>query len=346
MDESGDRQWAGPLGPLLAIPGVTDVLVQEPRRAWIDASGGLQMVGVDLEDAAAVRALAVRMAGAGGRRLDDAAPVVDARLPDGSRLHAVLPPLAPDCAAISLRTVRARAFTMDDLVASGMVTGPLGQVLRAMVARHLSVLVTGATGSGKTTLLASLLSLVDPGERILVIEEAGELRPDHPHVVRLVERRANIEGTGAVGLPTLVREAMRMRPDRVVLGECRGAEVREVLSVFNTGHRGGFATLHANAPADAPARLVALGALAGLDQRTVELQAAIAFDAVVHVARDERGVRRVTELAEFVRAPSGDLACAPLLTRRGPAWEAGASWDPFAARLGIEDGVGRVARAA
>ncbi|WP_234985633.1 TadA family conjugal transfer-associated ATPase [Demequina sp. NBRC 110051] len=336
MDGPGDApQWAGPLGSLLALPGVTDVLVQEPRRAWIDRGGGLQMVGVDLPDSAAVRALAVRMAGAGGRRLDDAAPVVDARLPDGTRLHAVLPPLSPECAAISLRTVRQRALDMDDLVASGMVTGQLGRVLRAMVARHLSVLVTGATGSGKTTLLASMLSLVDPAERILVIEEAGELRPDHPHVVRLIERRANIEGSGAVGLPTLVREAMRMRPDRVVLGECRGAEVREVLSVFNTGHRGGFATLHANSTADVPARLVALGALAGLDQRTVELQAAIAFDAVVHVERDGASVRRVAQVATLSRSGAGDLVAVPALTRGSRGWEAGPAWAALGEGLGL-----------
>ncbi|WP_084079242.1 TadA family conjugal transfer-associated ATPase [Demequina sp. NBRC 110057] len=337
MDADEERPWAGPLAPLLAMPGVTDVLVQEPGVAWIDSGGALAPVTVDLPDVEAVRALAVRMAGAGGRRLDDAAPLVDARLPDGTRLHAVLPPLAPDCAAISLRSVRARALDMDDLVASGMVTGPLGRVLRAMVARRLSVLVTGATGSGKTTLLASLLSLVDPGERLLIIEEAGELRPAHPHVVRLVERRANIEGSGAVGLPTLVREAMRMRPDRVVLGECRGAEVREVLSVFNTGHRGGFATLHANTPADAPARLVALGSLAGLDQRTVELQAAIAFDVVVHVERDA-GVRRVARVATLVRSADASLTAVDALTWERGRWVEGPAWETLGPRLGVELG--------
>ncbi len=323
------------MASLLALPGVTDVLIHEPGRAWIDRGRGLEPRPVDLADAAAVRALAVTMASAGGRRLDDACPLVDARLPDGTRLHAALPPLSPECTAISLRRVRATALTLDDLAVGGMLSGPSVPLVRELVRRRCSGLITGATGSGKTTLLASLLSEVDPSERILIIEEAGELQPTHPHVVRLVERRANIEGTGAIGMPMLVREALRMRPDRVVLGECRGPEVRDVLTAFNTGHRGGFATLHANSPQDAPARLVALGALAGMDQRTVEAQAAIAFDVVLHVER-VRGARRLGSIAVFERGDDGLRAIEAVgWTARG--WREGPGWGSLVRAMGGEE---------
>lgn len=324
--------WAGPLAEVLDLPGVTDVLVQEPGVAWVDRGRGLERWPVNLPSEQEVRALAVTMAGAGGRRLDDASPLVDARLPDGTRLHAALPPVSPECAAISLRRVRTRALSLDDLAAGGMVSGASVPLLRELVRRRCSALVTGATGSGKTTLLASLLSEVDPAERILIIEEAGELQPSHPHVVRLVERRANIEGSGAIGLPLLVREAMRMRPDRVVLGECRGPEVRDVLSVFNTGHRGGFATLHANSPEDVPARLTALGALAGMDQRTVELQARIAFDVVLHVER-AAGVRRLASIAVFEQGSEG-LRCVEALGWTPRGWRQGDGWAALSTAIG------------
>lgn len=288
--------FAGPLRALLEIPGVTDVLVNGPADVWIDRGVGLERATANLGTAADVRELAVRFAALGGRRLDDACPVVDARLPDGTRLHAALPPVVEGCASISLRTVRRGALTLGDLELGGMLAPALTPVLEALVASRASLLITGATGSGKTTLLASLLSLVDPRERIVVIEEAGEVNPDHPHVVRLVERRANVDGAGEVRVARLVREALRMRPDRIVLGECRGAEVRDVLTALNTGHRGGMATLHANAPADVPARLAALGALAGMDGRAVDLHAAAAFQAVIHLDKTAGG-RRITDVS-------------------------------------------------
>lgn len=287
-------------------PGVTDVLVNGPGDVWIDRGLGLERWTPPPGDAGGmvstgeVRELAVRLASLGGRRLDDACPMVDARLPDGSRLHAVLPPLSQDCAVLSLRAVRAHALTLDDMVLAGTVAPPLAPLLTGLVAGHASILVTGATGAGKTTLLATLLSLVDPRERIVVIEEAGEVTPRHPHVVRLIERRANVDGAGAVGLDRLVREALRMRPDRVVLGECRGAEVREVMLALNTGHRGGFATLHANSVRDVPSRLVALAALAGMGERAAAMHAQSAFQAVIHVQRDA-GRRWVAELGVFAR---------------------------------------------
>jgi pilus assembly protein CpaF len=273
---------------------------------WVERSGRLVRTGDRLGSPADVRALAVRLAAAGGRRLDDAAPAVDARLPDGTRLHAVLPPLAGPCAVLSLRAVRARPFTLDELVAGGTVPPPVAPVLRALVDARANVLVTGSTGSGKTTLLATLLSLVPADQRIVVVEEAGELRPDHPHVLHLACRQANADGAGEVGLPRLVREALRMRPDRLVLGECRGAEVREVLTALNTGHEGGFATLHANAAADVPARLEALGALAGLGRDALGALAVAAFDAVLHLRRAPGGALVGRAGASDARAGASD----------------------------------------
>ena len=307
------------------------MLVHAPGEAWIDRGGGLEQVKVALQTADAVRALAVRLASAGGRRLDDASPVADARLPDGTRLHAVLPPVVPECAAISLRVVRQEALSLEDLAASGVIDGLAGRVLEALVRAHASLLVTGSTGSGKTTLMAALLSLVDRSERIVVIEEAGEIAPSHPHLVRLIERRPNVEGAGAVGLAQLVREALRMRPDRVVLGECRGVEIRDVLSAFNTGHAGSMTTLHANSSADVPTRLSTLGALAGLSERAVASQAAAAFDAVLHVERSASG-RRLVEIA-VPQMRAGTLVVEPALVRGvdgrfgpGPAVDALARW--------------------
>lgn len=290
------EHWAGELGPLLELPGVTDVLVHQPGEAWVDCGTGLRRVRIGPSTPDAVRAMAVRFALAGGARLDDASPVVDARLPDGTRLHAALPPIAVGCAAISLRTVREQALSLDDLVASAMVHADLVPLLEALVAHRVSIVVSGATGSGKTTLLASLLSLVPHDQRLVIIEEAGELTPTHPHVVRLVERKPNIEGAGAMALDRLVRESLRMRPDRLVLGECRGGEIKDVLAAFNTGHRGGLTTIHANSVRDVPARLTALGAMAGMPARAVDLQAAAAFDVLIAVTR-HGPLRAVDEIA-------------------------------------------------
>lgn len=313
-----------PLASLLALPGVTDVLVNGPGEVWVDRGFGCERAAVTFPGSDAVRALAVRLASVAGRRLDDAAPSVDARLPDGSRLHAVLPPVADGCTAISIRRVRAEPFALADLAVAGMVSPEVSRVLAALVAARASLLVTGGTGAGKTTLASTLLGLVDERERIVVVEEVGELNPAHPHVVRLVERRANVEGAGGVGLERLVREALRMRPDRIVLGECRGAELREVLTAYNTGHRGGLTTLHANSAADVPARLAALGALAGLPDRATHRLAAAGFDAVVHVERLPNGVRRVAEVAVLALGARGLLVRSALRDdgARGPGWDA------------------------
>ena len=325
---------AGRLQVLLDDPDVTDVLVNGPRDVWVERAGRLGRADVDLGGADDVRALAVRLAAAGGQRLDDASPAVDARLPDGTRLHAVLPPVAGACALISLRVVRSRAFTVEQLVASGTLAPTLVPVVRALVATRANLLISGATGSGKTTLLAALLSLVPHDERLVVVEEAGELAPAHPHVVRLVARHANIDGAGRVDLTDLVRHALRMRPDRIVLGECRGAEVREVLAALNTGHDGGCATVHANAAADVPARLEALAALAGMSREAVAAQAASAFDAVLHLRRSDR--RYVAEVGVVRRGEAGELevACALRVDPSGSTVP-GPAWSALADRLGL-----------
>ncbi|MEV6757334.1 TadA family conjugal transfer-associated ATPase [Streptomyces sp. NPDC051214] len=304
---------AGPLEALLADDSVTDVLVSAPDRVWVDRGGGLELTGVSFEDATAVRRLAQRLAAVAGRRLDDARPWVDARLPDGTRLHAVLPPVAVGSTCLSLRVVRPRAFTLAELTAAGTVPPGGDRVLRALIDARLSYVISGGTGSGKTTLLSALLGLVGPGERIVLAEDSAELRPDHPHVVRLESRPANQEGAGQVGLDDLVRQALRMRPDRLVVGEVRGAEVVHLLAALNTGHEGGCGTVHANAAGDVPARLEALGTAAGLDRVALHSQMAAALSVVIHLVRDRAGRRRIAEVHVLERNPSGLVVTVPAL---------------------------------
>ena len=303
---------AGPLAPLLGDARVTDVLVNGVQ-VWVDRGAGLQRVAVALRHPDEVRRLAQRLAAACGRRLDDGQPYADARLPDGTRLHAVLPPVATDGPYLSLRTFRQRPFSLPELVEHGTVAPTAAPVLAAVVAARLAYLVTGGTGSGKTTLLSTLLSLVPATERIVLVEDAAELRPVHPHVVGLQARTANVEGAGAVGLTDLVRQALRMRPDRLVVGECRGAEIVDLLGALNTGHEGGAGTLHANTPGDVPARLEALGLLGGLPRAALHAQVVAALQVVLQVRRTDRG--RVLESVS-VLLPSGDQRLATVV----PAW--------------------------
>ncbi|MGX9921554.1 TadA family conjugal transfer-associated ATPase [Streptomyces sp. NPDC002248] len=304
---------AGPLEPLLADPEVTDVLVSAPDRVWVERGGGLELSGVRFADAAAVRRLAQRLAAVAGRRLDDAHPWVDARLPDGTRLHAVLPPVAVGSACLSLRVVRPRALTLAELTAAGTIPPGGDTVLRALVAGRLSFLVSGGTGTGKTTLLSALLGLAGPAERLVLAEDSAELRPAHPHIVRLETRPANQEGAGRVTLQDLVRQALRMRPDRLVVGEVRGAEVVHLLAALNTGHEGGCCTVHANTASDVPARLEALGTAAGLDRAALHSQVAAALSVVLHLARDSAGRRRIAEIRVFARDPAGLVTTVPAL---------------------------------
>lgn len=326
------------LQPLLDDRDVTDILVNGPGQVWIDRGCGMekeeaasQALGQESE----VRALAVRLAAAAGQRLDDSSPMVDGTFAGGLRLHAVLPPLSAEGTLISLRTQKAVTFRLDELQATGMFPAQMRPVLDALVFRRANAMVSGATGSGKTTLLAALLAEVPGTERLLVIEESAELRPRHQHVVHLQVRRANVQGVGEIAMSELVRAAMRMRPDRIILGECRGAEVREVLSALNTGHEGGWATIHANSATDVPARLVALGALAGMGESVVAAQAASALDAVIHVERRPEG-RRIRQVAALERS-GGELRAATAIDLSSGSMRFGPAWPVLAQRLGLEE---------
>ncbi|MGR8009200.1 TadA family conjugal transfer-associated ATPase [Streptomyces hypolithicus] len=324
----------GTLEPLLADSSVTDVLVSAPDRVWVDRGVGLELTGVCFTDAAAVRRLAQRLAAVAGRRLDDARPWVDARLPDGTRMHAVLPPVSVGSTCLSLRVVRPKAFTLVELVDAGTLPPGGDRVLRALIDARLSYLISGGTGTGKTTLLSTLLGLVGPGERIVLAEDSAELRPDHPHVVRLESRPANQEGAGQVTIQDLVRQALRMRPDRLVVGEVRGAEVTELLAALNTGHEGGCGTVHANAAVDVPARLEALGAAAGLDRAALHSQLAAALAVVVHLVRDRGGRRRVAEVHVLERDAAGLVVTVPALRWGEDAFTYERGWGRLRALLG------------
>ncbi len=308
---------AGRLDDLLAEPGVTDVLVNGPDAVWVDRGGGLEPAGIRFESEEEVRRLAVRLAAMVGRRLDDASPFVDARLPDGTRVHAVLACIA-DRTCLSLRVPARTRFALEEWVARGSLTSLGASVLRGLVAGRAALLVSGGTGSGKTTLLASMLGEVDPAERLVIVEDSRELDPRHPHVVRMEGRTANAERVGSVTLTDLVRNALRMRPDRLVVGEVRGAELADLLAALNTGHEGGCGTVHANSAASVPARLEALGALGGLDRHALHAQASAGLDAVVHVrratGRGAAGRRWVEQIAALQADEGGLLRAVPALT--------------------------------
>lgn len=283
----------GPLVPVVAAD-VTDVLVNGPGEVWVDGSGGLRRVAVTaLDTEVQVRHLAQRLAAAGGRRLDDACPYVDVRLPGGVRVHAVLAALCRGGTHVSLRIPRPAPPRLPDLEALGAVTPAAARTLAAVMSAGEGVVVGGVTGSGKTTLLAALLAEVPTDQRIVVVEDAAELRIDHPHVVHLEARQPNVEGAGGIGLDVLVRQALRMRPDRLVVGEVRGDEVRDLLSALSTGHAGAT-TLHAASPHDVADRFGHLCEAAGLDASAAVRRFRGAVGALVHVERDATGRRRVT----------------------------------------------------
>lgn len=321
-----DLAGVGALAPLLADDAVTDVLVNGPDNVWVDRGHGPTRTPVALGGADELRRLAQRLVAMAGRRLDDASPCADVRLPDGTRLHAVLPPIATSGPYLSLRVFRQRPYTLHELTEAGTVPAEAADLLAAIVAARLAYLVTGATGAGKTTLLATMLGLVPDSERIVLVEDAPEIRPAHPHVVGLQARWSNVEGAGAVTLRDLVRHALRMRPDRLVVGECRGPEVVDLLSALNTGHEGGAGTLHANTPADVPARLEALGLLGGLPRVALHAQLAAALQVVVHLRRTPQG-RLLDEICVLLPAGPDRLVTAV------PAWRRAQGPGPAVAAL-------------
>jgi len=306
---------AGPLESLLRDPLVTDVLVNGPDAVWVDRGMGLEREGLRFESEADVRRLAQRLAAAAGRRLDEASPHVDARLRSGVRLHAVIPPLSVDGTAISLRVPSSQPLSLSALVAREAVDGRTAALLRGIVHARLALLVTGGTGTGKTTVLSALLSEVAEQERIVIVEDSTELAPHHPHVVRLQSRLPNVEGAGEVTGRDLVRQALRMRPDRIVVGEVRGAEVVDMLAAMNTGHEGGAGTIHANSPEDLPARLEALGIMAGLTREAVHALLGSAIDVVIHLRFDGARRRVIDGLHVLRRGPDGFVETMPALIR-------------------------------
>ena len=318
------------LAPLLRLPGITDILVNS-TRVWVDCGRGVEPIDDGFSSEEEVRALAITMAAICGKRLDDAVPIVDGILPMGVRVHAVIPPLSGEGTIISLRIPARGGLTLEQMRKGASIDDTTQQILSRMLEVRCNVLISGATGSGKTTLLSALLSSISVNERLICIEEISELHPAHPHVVHLQARQANTQGRGEVSLSELVRAAMRMRPDRIILGECRGGEVRDIMSALNTGHRGSFATIHANTPAEVPARLSALGALAGMSAEATHVQARAAFDLVVHMERSVGSYgntgRRVAQIGVF-GLERGELtcSCAYRIDRRGrgstgPVWE-------------------------
>ncbi|MDT7668777.1 MAG: pilus assembly protein CpaF [Pseudonocardiales bacterium] len=317
---------AGPLEPLLRDTRTTDVLVTSPDAVWVDRGDGLVRTDVRFADEASVRRLAQRLALGAGRRLDDASPYVDALLPgSGVRLHAVLAPIAADGTCLSLRTLRPAVHDLATLRRLGTVDDTGWALLRAIVAARLAFLIAGGTGAGKTTLLSALIGCVPAHERVVCVEDAEELRPAHPHVVRLVARPPNIEGAGEVVLRDLVRQALRMRPDRLIVGEVRGAEVCDLLAALNTGHEGGAGTVHANSTREVPARLEALAALGGMSPATLHSQLAAAVQVVLHVIRTGSGARRLGAVAVLGRVDGGLAA--------HPVWEYGRGWGAGRATL-------------
>jgi pilus assembly protein CpaF len=308
-----DLLGAGPLDPLLRADGVTDVLVNGCDEVYVDCGGGLQRASVRFPDDESVRRLAQRLAASAGRRLDDSSPYVDVRLADGTRFHAVLAPISRPGTCLSFRVPARVAMTLDDLVAAGSMSTDVADILRRLIRARRPFLVSGGTGSGKTTLLAALLSEVDEQERIVIVEDAAELRPAHPHVVSLEARQPNVEGAGEVPMRALVRQALRMRPDRLVVGEVRGAEVVDMLTALNTGHEGGCGTVHANGAADVPTRFEVLGVAAGLQREAVHAQLGAAFRLVLHLRRSADGLRRLTQVAVLSRGADGFVTAEPAL---------------------------------
>src|SRR4051812_28456488 len=298
----------GPLEPLLADPSVDEVMVNGASDVWVERGGRLARVGeVSFGGEAALMHSIERILAPLGRRVDEASPVCDARLADGSRVNVVIPPLALSGPCLTIRKFRRQGFSLDDLVANGTLAAPLASFLASCVRARASVLVSGGTGSGKTTTLGALSAAIPDGERIVTIEDAAELRLRQRHVVRLESRPPNVEGRGEVTIRALVRNALRMRPDRIVVGEVRGAEALDMLMALNTGHSGSLTTVHANSCEDALRRVETLALMAGvgLPHEAVREQVASALQLVVHQARGPSGERRVESVCEVVRVAGG-----------------------------------------
>ena len=307
----------GPLESLSRKTGVTDIVVNGPNDVWFDAGQGMQRANIAWQSELQLREFVSHLVGKLNRRIDDAQPFVDARLPSGIRVHAIIPPLAQQGTCLSLRIPQTQTLTLADLKNRGMFNAQIGEILELIVASGISFLISGGTGTGKTTLLAALLNGIDASKRIVVIEDLHELLIDHPHVVSLQSRGTNTEGFGEVPLRTLTRQALRMRPDRLILGEVRGAEIIDLFTALNTGHSGGCATVHANSAQDVPARIVGLGLLAGLPSSAIHSLFATAISVIVELSRTQDGLRKVSSI-HLVQLVSGTVQTRVILDASDP----------------------------
>jgi len=325
----------GPLEALLCDPSVDEVMVNGPGQVWVEREGRIEPTAARFDGETDLRHAIERILAPLGRRVDEAEPLCDARLPDGSRVNVVVAPLALDGSVLTIRRFRPRGFGPDDLVANGTWAAPLSDLLRSAVRARCNLLISGGTGSGKTTTLNALTAFIPDGERIVTVEDAAELRLRHAHVVRLEARPASLEGRGEVTVRRLVRNALRMRPDRIVVGEVRGAEALDMLSAMSSGHDGSLSTVHAGSPEEALRRVETLALMAGLGlpHEAIRDQVASALDLVVHQARMADGTRRVVAVSEVVRV-AGGAGTRELYTLRDgrPAWRAPVG-DALAARL-------------
>jgi pilus assembly protein CpaF len=297
-----DMLGLGPLEPLLADEAVNDIMVNGPNQVYVERRGKLELTDVTFRDNGHVMNVATRIVSRVGRRVDESSPLVDARLPDGSRVNIIIPPLAIDGPSISIRKFSKKSITLDTMVEQQNISAAMGAVLKIASRCRLNILISGGTGSGKTTLLNALSRQIDTGERVVTIEDAAELQLQQPHVVRLETRPANLEGNGEITMRDLVKNALRMRPDRIILGEIRGAEAIDMLQAMNTGHDGSMCTIHANRPREALTRLENMVGMAGINlpSKAVRTQIAAAVNMIVQVSRMRDGVRRITHVCEVV----------------------------------------------
>ncbi len=297
-----DMLGLGPLEALLADEKITDIMVNGPKQIYIERGGKLTLTDIAFRDNAHVMSIASRIVTRIGRRVDETSPMCDARLEDGSRVNIIIPPLAIDGASISIRKFAKKSITLDIMAKQKNISDPMATVFKIAARCKLNILISGGTGSGKTTLLNAFSRMIEPGERVVTIEDAAELQLQQPHVVRLETRPANLEGDGEVTIRDLVKNALRMRPDRIILGECRGSEAVDMLQAMNTGHEGSMSTIHANRPREALTRLENMFGMAGMNMPlgAVRTQIASAIDLIVQVSRMRDGMRRITHVAEVV----------------------------------------------
>ena len=303
-----DMLGLGPLEPLLADDSITDIMVNGPYQTYIERAGKLEATDVKFRNNEHVLNIARRIVSIIGRRVDETSPLVDARLMDGSRVNIIIPPLAIDGPAISIRKFAKKSITLDVMNRQNNVSDAMSTVLKIAARSQLNILISGGTGSGKTTLLNAMSQMIDERERIVTIEDAAELQLQQPHVVRLETRPANLEGTGEITMRDLVKNALRMRPDRIILGEVRGSEAVDMLQAMNTGHDGSLGTVHANRPREALTRLENMVGMAGINlpAKAVRTQIAAALDMIVQVSRMRDGMRRITHITEVV-GMEGDI---------------------------------------